>query len=404
MGLARRTVTETAAEERLATRWLSAAAYSGMFGFGIVMALLGAVLPLLAQRVHFDLRRAGDLFLVMNAGMLAATLLIGPLIDRFGHKLPLVIAPLLVAGALGLVPGISSFDELLAAVLLLGIGGGVLNQATNTLIADLYGEAPAKSAALNVLGVFFGFGALFVPFTIGSALRTLGFGRILFLAMGLSLLPVVLSIPFAFPRPRQREGVSGQQIASLLQQSLVLIFSLLLFFESGNEFILGGYIATYLTRELGATVQAASYLLAAYWASLMLGRVVLSRVVLRKGGGVLVRSSALGVAVSTALLLAGRSIAAASVCVVLLGFSIATIFPTVLGLAGSRYASHAGTVFGILIGIALTGGMTMPWLAGKIAADSSIRRALFLVVVNALAIFVLQWRAERMLRGQENAY
>jgi MFS family permease len=164
-----------------------------MFGFGIVMALLGAVLPVLAQTLHFNLARTGELFLVMNAGMLVTTLALGPLVDRFGHKLPLLIAPLFVAGALSLVPKVRTFAELMAAVLLLGIGGGALNQAANTLIADLYPDARAKGAALNVLGVFFGFGALFVPFSIGSGLRTLGLGPILLLAAGLGLLPIVLS-------------------------------------------------------------------------------------------------------------------------------------------------------------------------------------------------------------------
>ena len=394
---------QIAAESRVSIRWLSAAAYAGMFVFGIVMALLGAVLPILAQHVRFDLARAGDLFLIMNGGMLAATVAVGPVIDRFGHKWPTIIAPLFVAGALGLMPPASSFKGLLAAALLLGIGGGTLNQVTNTLIADLHDDVHAKNSALNILGVFLGFGALFIPFTIGTALRTLGFGRIVFLAMGLSLAPLVLSLPLAFPAPRQREGVSGQTVLSLLRQSLVLTFSLLLFFESGNEFILGGYLTTYFTRESGLTMQAAAYLLAAYWASLMLGRVVLSRIMLRISGGILVRGSALGVAVSMALLLAGRSSETRLLCVMLLGFSIAAIFPTVLGLAGARYPTHAGTVFSILIGIALIGGLTMPWLLGRVAGNVGVEKALSLVVVNALAIFLLQWAAERMLKGQRNA-
>ncbi len=391
------------AELRVRAKWLSGAAYAGMFGFGIVMALLGALLPLLARRLHFDLAEAGDLFLVMNAAMLATTVTVGPLLDRFGHKPPLLIAPLFVAAALVLVAQVSTFNGLMGTVVLLGIGGGALNQATNTLVADLYGDVRAKSAALNVLGVFFGIGALFVPFTVGSALHALGLASILYLAMALSLLPIVLSIPFAFPAPHHREGISAARMLQLARQPLVLAFSFLLFFESGNEFVLGGYVTTYLTRDLGATMSIASYLLAAYWGSLMLGRIVLSRIALRRGGGTLVLSSALGVAISMAWLLASRSIAAALICVILLGLSIATIFPTVLGLAGSRYASHSGTVFGILIGIALTGGMTMPWLLGRIADSFDIRRALFLVVLNALAIFALQLTAGRILRGQENA-
>lgn len=389
------------AELRIRARWLSGAAYAGMFGFGIVMALLGALLPLLAARLHFDLAQAGDLFLVMNAAMLVTTLTVGPLLDRFGHKPPLLIAPLFVAVALVLVAEASTFNNLMAAVVLLGIGGGALNQVTNTLVADLYGDVRAKSAALNLLGVFFGIGALFVPFTVGSALHALGLTLILYLAMALSLLPVLLSFPFVFPPPHHREGVSAVRMLQLARQPLVVAFSFLLFFESGNEFVLGGYVTTYLTRDLGATVSLASYLLAAYWGALMLGRIILSRVALRSAGGTLVGISALGVAASTAWLLASRSVPVALICVILLGLSIAAIFPTVLGLAGSRYAGHSGTVFGILIGTALTGGMIMPWLAGRIAKSWSIRRALLLVVLNALAIFILQWLAGRISKAQE---
>jgi len=395
------------AELKLRARWLSGAAFAGMFGFGIVMALLGALLPLLAARLHFDLAQAGDLFLVMNAAMLVTTLTVGPLSDRFGHKPPLLIAPLFVAAALVLVAEAGTFSGLMTAVVLLGIGGGALNQVTNTLVADLYSDVRAKSAALNLLGVFFGIGALFVPFTVGSALHAMGLGAILYLAMALSLLPVALSFPFAFPAPHHREGVSAARMLQLARQPLVLALSFLLFFESGNEFVLGGYVTSYLTRDLGATVSMASYLLAAYWASLMLGRIVLSRIALRSAGGTLIAISALGVAISMSWLLASRSLSIALICVILLGFSIAAIFPTVLGIAGSHYASHSGTVFGILIGIALTGGMTMPWLAGRIAETWRLRRALFLVVVNALAIFILQWAAgktaARISRRQENA-
>jgi MFS transporter, FHS family, glucose/mannose:H+ symporter len=389
-------VRDSSKSQEIPVRWLSGAAYAGMFGFGIVMALLGAVLPILAQRLHFDLRRAGELFLVMNAGMLVTTLALGPALDRFGQKAALLVAPLFVAGALGCVTKVNTFSGLMMAVLLLGIGGAGLNQATNTLVADLCRDAHTKSANLNILGVFFGFGALFVPFTIGSALRQLGLGPILYLAMALSLLPVALSAPFPFPPPRQRQGVSATEMLRLLRQSLVLVFAFLLFFESGNEFILGGYITTYLTADLHVSIPIASDLLAVYWASLMLGRILLSRAALRIHGGTLIRASAAGVVISMILLLASHSIASASISTVLLGLSTATIFPTALGIAGSRYASHSGTVFGILMTIALCGGMTMPWLLGRLAENWDVRRALSLVVLNAFSIFCLQFAADRI--------
>ncbi|HEV2213270.1 MAG TPA: hypothetical protein VGS99_07965 [Gammaproteobacteria bacterium] len=45
-----------------------------MFVFGIVMALLGAILPSLAGRLRFNVRDIGSLFLVMNFAMLVCSL------------------------------------------------------------------------------------------------------------------------------------------------------------------------------------------------------------------------------------------------------------------------------------------------------------------------------------------
>ena len=183
-------MTRAMARPGIRAGWLSGAAYAGMFGFGIVMALLGAILPVISLRLHFDLAQAGNLFLAMNGAMLGTTLALGPALDRFGMKPAMVVAPLFVAASLGLIAGAGTFKGLIAAVVLLGIGGGALNQATNTLIADLHVDASRKSAALNLLGVFFGFGALFIPFTIGSLLQALGLNTILYAAVLLAVIPV----------------------------------------------------------------------------------------------------------------------------------------------------------------------------------------------------------------------
>jgi MFS transporter, FHS family, glucose/mannose:H+ symporter len=396
---ARLPVTPEAAKPSIPAFWLTGTACAGMFGFGIVMALLGAILPLLAERSHFDLGQAGELFLAMNAAMLVTTLGIGPLLDRFGHKVPLIIAPLWAIAALSILSTAARFPAVVMAVIFLGIAGGALNQAANTLIADLYQDVHKKTAALNVLGVFFGFGALFIPFTVGSLLRTLGLAQILYIAMGLSLLPTFLSIPLAFPPPHQPEGVSPAEVRKLLRQPLLLAFSLLLFFESGNEFILGGYLTTYLTHNLGATVSTASYLLAVYWSALMVGRIILSRAALRRTGGELILAGAAAVVVTMSLFLASHSILLATVFVFLTGFSTAAIFPTALGLAGAGYAAYSGTVFSILVGTALVGGATLPWAVGKIGAAWNLGTALLLVVFDGLAILALGLWAQQLARN-----
>src|SRR5690349_21670111 len=137
------------------TAWLTRAAYSGMFFFGVVMAVLGAVLPVLAGQAHLELHQAGNLFLFMNFAMLISMLGAGPFMDRYGKKPVLVVGPVLVALALALIAGAAAYQTLIASVILLGLGGGALNGGTNTLVADLHDDPREKSSALNLLGVFF---------------------------------------------------------------------------------------------------------------------------------------------------------------------------------------------------------------------------------------------------------
>lgn len=385
---------------QLRVGWLSAAAYSGMFGFGIVMALLGAVLPMFVNRAHFSLATVGNLFLAMNAAMLVITVLLGPVLDRFGIKLTMQIAPVVVAVAVIIIAHTQTGLGLTVGAVLLGAGGGALNQATNTLVADLHEDPARKNAALNVLGVFFGFGALFLPFAIGLLLATLHISTILDIAAALILVPVVLSTIERFPPARQAGARGLGDVTRLLRDPLVLTFAFLLFFESGNEFTLGGYISSYLTRELGASLSMASYLLAGYWGAIMVGRFVLGRVLLRMRGEILIRFSAAGVAICIVILTVLRSLPAAGAIAVLLGFAIAAIFPTVLGVAGAQYASHSGTVFGILIGIALAGGMTMPWATGHLAAAHNLRAALWLPAAGACAIVLLEIWSESLVKAR----
>ncbi|MBS1875525.1 MAG: MFS transporter [Acidobacteria bacterium] len=381
--------------------WLNIAAYSGMFGYGVAMALLGAILPILSARLRLDLADAGNLFLAMNGAMLAATLALGPLLDRFGARPALVVAPLLVAASLALIalaPG--GYTGLAVAAMLLGAGGGALNQSANTLVAGLHRDLSRKSAALNLLGVFYGVGALFIPLSIGALLDVLGLGRILGCAIVLILVPAVLGAALRFPPPAGPEDAPSARMSFLATQPLVIILALLLLFQSGNEFILGGFITTRLTRELHASIEQSSYLLAGYWGAIMIMRVILSRILLKVSGHALVTASGLGVAAFAAALILAPSLAVAGAAVIGVGASISAVFPTTLALAGSRYPRNSGTVFGILIAISLVGGMTMPWIAGRLSAAHGAGAGLALVVVGALAISGLQLAVRRQMRGR----
>jgi fucose permease len=365
---------------------LSAAAYAGMFVFGIVMALLGSIIPSLSKSLAFTLAQAGNLFLVMNGCMLVTSLVLGVLMDRFGMKPPLAIAPWLVALSLVLIARADAYAQLLPAAMLAGVGGGALNGATNTLVADLHEDERKKAAALNVLGIFFGIGALFLPLAIGALLAMFGLRGLLYLAAALCAAAGAFAIPLRFPQPKQAHRLPIREMGRFIGTPVVIAMACLLFFQSGNEFLLAGYFSSFLTSDFHTVIAQASYVLAAYWSAFILARLVLARFLASWNPTSVILGSAVVASAGCVIASIAPSVLFACLGIVLTGAALAGIYPTLLGLAGARFRDHSGTVFGILFTAALCGGMTMPWIAGRIATGSGLRYVFLLAAGNFAAI------------------
>ncbi len=367
---------------------LRASAWAGIFVFGIVMAILGAILPSLFERIGFGAGAAGNLFLTMNFAMLITTLFFGPLVDRFGFKAVLAVSALLVAAAFLILSRAANYGLVLGAAVVLGLGGGGLNGGTNALTSDLH-EGEKRGAALNVLGIFFGFGALSIPFLIGTLREVLGVPRILALAAFLSLVPFVVYVVLKFPGAKHAQGFPIKAAAGIARDPLLWLTAFILFFQSANEFTVGGWISTYLQKTFGVGAGPAALVLAGYWAAVMAGRLVSSRLVRAVRSETLILGSA-GLALAAALLMAlAPSGAAAAAGAVLIGVGFAAIYPTTLAIVGANFAAFTGTAFSVVIAVGLVGGMLAPWLAGRIAEASSLRQGLIIPVVDCVLIVVL---------------
>lgn len=371
-----------------------------MLVFGVVMALLGALLPELASRLRFGLARAGSLFAAMNAAMLGASLAAGVIIDRLGFRLPMAAGPLLAGAAMATIAAATSFFHLVVAMALLGLGGGALNTASNSLTADIHPEPGAKNAALNRLGVFFGVGALSMPLLAGALLARAGPGPLLAAGATSCVLLAVASGVLRYPAPKARGGGESAGVGRLLHEPLVLILSILLLFESGNEFLLGGYLSTFLVTVLGLPVSAASFSLASYWAAILAARLVWSRLLLKLDGRRVILGSAAGAAVLSAALVAAVAPVTALAFVPLLGVSLSAIFPTTLGLAGARFPEQSGSVFGLLFAAALVGGMSLPWAAGQLGEVGSARATMAVAPLGFVATAGMAVLAGRHARAK----
>lgn len=380
---------------------LMGSACAAIFAFGIVMAVLGAILPSLFAKIPFTKGEAGNLFFLMNLAMLAMSVIFGPVVDRFGYKIFLALSALLVAVAFFAFSRASTYSWLVAAALVLGLGGGGLNGGANALASDLYPER--RSAALNLIGIFFGFGALSIPFLIGVLLDRLGLGTILVIAALVSLIPFGLFLALRFPRGKHAQGFPLGQAARVIRDPLLWLCAFLLFFESGNEFTAGGWLAAYLNETFHISAMAAALILAGYWAGMMAGRLLVSLrlVKLIKNEALILASAVLSLSAAALVCLAPSGLAAA-MGTVLIGLGFAAIYPTTLAVAGSAFPAFSGTAFSVIFVVALTGGMTAPWLVGKVAASAGLRRGLIILVVNCAMIIALQLGIMRLERARRS--
>lgn len=367
-------------------RSLLVLAAGAIFLFGIAMALLGAILLPLSQRLHFDAARAGDFFLVMNFGIFLALAASGAALDRFGTRPVLVTCSLLLGGGLWALAGADSVRAVALSAFAIGLAGGGLNTSANTLVSDAYAED--RGPALNLLGIFFGFGAIILPFAIGVV--TAAWTFFLRLAAFLALICAGACFLAPFPPAREARSFSLGEAARVLRNPLVLLFAALLFCQSGNEFTMGGWISSFLSRETGASTRAATLALAGYWAALMLGRLASAGLLRRVRDAYLVAACGAGAAAATGLLLTASSFAVGAVSVFLLGLCYSAIYPTTLAMVGDRFPRFAGTVFGVLFSLALIGGMTFPWAAGHLAQDYGLRAGLALPLLGAALFTILE--------------
>jgi FHS family glucose/mannose:H+ symporter-like MFS transporter len=371
--------------QTLRPRTLFISACAGILVFGIVLAILGTVfgLPEMRARLHIDLAQQGNLILLLYLGIFCSSLLVGPLIDRFGNKANLCVSSAIAALAMIAFAAAHSYAAASLAAVLLGLGGGGLNTCTNALVSDVYGDQ--RGPMLNLLGIFFGIGALFVPLLAAGLEEHFTIAQLFLFCSVLSATCALAYGAISFPPAKAAQVPSWRELPGVARYEGILLLAFILFFESGNEACIGGWTSTYVGAT-GHSPRTATLVLAAYWAALMMSRILAAQLlkICKKSQMVLV--AALISAAGCTILLSARSLPMLFGGTAVIGLSYGPIFPTTLAIAGDRYSKMAGTVFGFLFSIALLGGMLFPWAAGQMSQRVSVHAGMIVPALGAAGI------------------
>lgn len=368
----------------------------GMLVFGIVLTSLGSILPEITERFGVSKTQAGSLFTLLSFGILIASLVFGPLVDRFGYRIPLAMATALVVVGLESIALGDSLTWLRVGVALIAFGGGIINGGANALVADI--TTNAKAAGLSLLGVFFGVGAVGVPFLLGALNTRMSYTTLLTIIGAATVIPVVAMLLMRFPAPKQPHSFPLKQTMELARERPLLLFGAMLFLQSGMEITMGGWSAAFAREALALDAKAALYFLSLYWLGMMSARLLLGRL-LRSVSPTQALLVSMAAAFAGALLLLNvRGIALAAVGIFLIGAGFAAGFPVILGWIGERYAAMSGTAFSIALVMALSGGMLLPYLTGVLGSTYGLRGSLLIVPTALLgSAGLLMWiRSQRL--------
>jgi MFS transporter, FHS family, glucose/mannose:H+ symporter len=363
------------------------AAFLAMLVFGIVMAVLGSVLPSVIAKFDISMVNAGSLFLLMSLGMLFGSLLFGPVVDRYGYKgLMVVCATLIFAGIEGIALA-PSVTFLKGALILVGFAGGAINGGANALVADISGEN--RGSGLSFLGVFFGIGAFSVPFILGSLLGAFSYETLIATVGFLVLIPVTFFMVIRFPASKHHQGFPVADGLKLFKEKTLLLFGALLFIQSGLEMVISGWSATFFNDTLQIDARQSVFLLSAYWFALMIARIALGNFLKPDNQHVALYLS-MGISlVGTLLMITSSGIITAVAGLVITGVGFAAAFPLILAFVGDSYSKLSGTAFSLVLAMGLLGGMLFPWLTGIMAEIFGLRMALLIAPISIVSAIIL---------------
>jgi FHS family Na+ dependent glucose MFS transporter 1 len=361
--------------------------YAGAYvAIGLASAVLGPTLPGLAGRTGSHLSQVSILFTAMSLGYLLGSLQGGRLYDRVpGH--PLMSGALAVmAVTLAAVPAVPRLWPLAVVVLLLGVSTGAVDVGGNVLLVWVYGRQVGPY--MNALHFFFGLGALLAPIVVAQALALSSDIAWAYRVLALLTLPAAFWL-LRVPSPSAPDGSTGgpgdPPQSATRKRLLVAVIVLLFFLYVGAEASFGGWIYTYAVALDLSDETAAAYLTSAFWGALTMGRLLSVPIAARVRPGRLLLADLAGCLLSAgALLLWPRSPTVTWLGTCGLGFSMASIFPTLISLA-ERRLTLSGQITGWFLAGSSAGGMVLPWLIGQLFEPLGPRSTMAVIGLDLLA-------------------
>jgi fucose permease len=387
---------------------------------GLPDGMLGTAWPSVRHSFGVPVGDLGLVLLVVTAGSVAVAAVVARLIDRFG--IPVLLALAAAIGAAGavsfaLAPG---FGVLLGLAALFGLAAGMLDSGLN-IVVGLAG----RPRLLNLLHGFYGVGTAIGPLGVTLALLAgswrWAYAGLVVVDLGVAVLWVRQRRTGPGPQPGDSDpsnepgsgastaigstAVDSSPVGSRIPASsgrsgggrkLVLGGVLVFFVYTGLEVSGGQWEASYDRGHLHLSASVAGLATFGYWAALTVVRVALALLPRPPGNQRVVTVGSATALVAAGLIWWQPDTAAALVGFVLLGASLAGVFPALIALTPERVGRDlASRAIAWQVGAAAAGGAGLSALLGLLITTAGLAVVGPALTVGAAALILVELGAAR---------
>ena len=360
------------------------------FFSGICAISAGVVVSLLQEEYGFAYGMTGTLLSLMSIGNLIAGFLVGVLPGALGMKRSVLLLTIGYAVGYSLMGLTGAVAVLALAFFLVGIAKGSVMNTCTILVSD---NSASRTRGMNLMHSCYACGALLCPFLIAAAARVSTALAVFLLAvLGLMLWLVYGFTPLgggSRKTARTKEVIDW----SFLHAPRFWLLTGLLFCQNAAEQSVTGWMVTYFKGSGIIAGSLAAYTVTVMWGATLVARLLIAFVFPFRNP----RKAMVGMSVLCTffyvLLVMAHTQGAAIVLLFAFAFSMAGLNPTAVASAG-RMTSV--TSMGIMLPVASSGAILMPWIIGIVAEKAGLAAGMASNIVPCVGLIIFTLLAARL--------
>lgn len=304
------------------------------------------------------------------AAMVFGILIAGPFADRAGANRIASAGSFIVMGGLGFLAMSHTFFMVLNATTLLGFGAGLLEVILSPIVAAA--NPNTRASTLNRLHLFYCVGAV-TSVLLASFLMSVGIGWRTILLLILTI-PLAAAIAFACSTMHtgRHEDTETPKSCSWMIATVFISVAFAMALAGGVEIGIAQWLPAFAELELGYDQAFSASSLAAFSVAMAAGRLILSRWIASHGTGPVLAFCCLGTLILLMVPLLSSAPALSLGACILIGFTVAPLWPTTLALASERFPGAGAMLFAVLSLSGNAGCIIMPWAIGYITEQASL--------------------------------